>query len=150
MKYSDIKQVKAFCETLFSTPDWHEVARKIADGENDFEVGNVRFIDAGDIDKIQTDKMEDDKYCLGCFYAWAIAEATGWPVALIRAAQHGEAYEEIGEAMNREQIEALQQIYSSADGYGPYFNGYDFGQEEIRVNGRLFYVFDQHKGCKTC
>lgn len=144
MNFSDIKQVKAFCETLFSTPDWREVVRHIADEEHDFEVDNVRFINSEDIDEIQADEMENDSYILGCFNAEAIADATGWPTALIEAAQKGEAYQEIGEAMTREQIEALQQIYSGADGYGHHFNSYDFGEEEFSVDDKLFFVFDQH------
>lgn len=144
MDYSDIKQVKAFCETLFSTPDWREVVRHIADGDDDFEVDNVRFINSDSIDEIQADEMENDSYILGCFNAEAIADATGWPIALIKAAQKGEAYEDIGDAMTRDQIEALQRIYSNADGYGHHFNSYDFGEEEFSVDDKLFYVFDQH------
>ena len=140
MRYSEIKAIKVFCESLASNPDWREVVEKA--GEDDFTVDNVRFIRADAIDEIQADEMEGDEYVLGCFSAYAIAKATGWPVALIEYAQKGEAFQEIGEAMSREQIENLQKIYSDADGYGNHFNGYDFGQEEITIDGTDYYVFD--------
>lgn len=140
MKYSEIKAIRKFCEGLFSTPDWREVVGNI--GEDDFTVDNVRFIKAAEIDSIQADEMEGDSYILGCFNACAIADATGWPVVLIEAAQKGEEFEEIGKGMSREQVEALQQIYCRADGYGHHFNSYDFSEEEITMDGIDYYVFD--------
>lgn len=144
MKYSELTQIKQFCEGLFSAPAWSEVARNILNGVEDFEVDNVRFISDNVIDKVQADEMESDSYILGRFDSQAISNATNWPVRLIEAAQKGEAYSEVGDAMSREQIEALQQIYSNADGYGHHFNSYDFGEEEITVNGVLYHVFDNH------
>ena len=143
MKYSEIKNLKALCQSLLSEPDWREVLNN-ALSDDDFEVDNTRFIADESIDQIQADEMQADSYILGRFNAYAIAEATGWPVVLIEAAQKGEAFEEIGDAMSREQVEALQQIYCSADGYGHHFNGYDGNEEEIEVNGKLFHVFDNH------
>lgn len=140
MKYSEIKKIRKFCEGLHSEPAWREVIEHA--GEEDFTVDNVRFIATDTIDEIQVDEMESDSYCLGCFTADAIADATGWPVVLIEAAQKGEAFEEIGEAMDREHIKTLQQIYSRADGYGHHFNRYDFSQEEITIDGRYYFVFD--------
>lgn len=140
MKYSEIKSIRAFCASLHSEPTWREVVENI--GQEDFTVGNVRFIRADAIDRIQADEMENDRYALGCFKAYAIAEATNWPFALIEAAQEGEQHEGIGEAMTREQIEALQQIYNRADGYGHHFNSYDFSEEEITLDGIDYLVFD--------
>ena len=141
MKYSEIKNLKAFCQSLHSEPSWREVLEQ-ALSDDDFEVDNVRFIADESIDQIQTDEMQCDSYVLGCFSAYAIAEATDWPLALIEAAQKGEAYEEIGDAMSRDQIEALQRVYCRADGYGHHFNSYDGNEEEIEINGKLFHVFD--------
>lgn len=143
MKYSEIKNLKAFCQSLHSEPSWREVLEQ-ALSDDDFEVDNVRFIADESIDQIQADEMQGDSYVLGCFHAYAIADATDWPVALIEAAQKGGAFEEIGDAMSREQVEALQQIYCRADGYGHHFNGYDGNEEEIEINGKLFRVFDNH------
>ena len=142
MKYSELKTIRAFCDGLVSSPDWRGVVQNIVDGETDFEVDNVRFIDSDHIDRIQADEMESDSYILGCFNASAVADATGWPIALIEAAQKGEAFSEIGDALTREQVEALQHIYSRADGYGHHFNSYDGSEEELGADGRLFHVFD--------
>lgn len=144
MKYSDIKTIKAFCNNLISMPDWREVADNISDDIYDFTVNNVRFIAGGIILETLADELEAEEYILGCFNSSAIAEATGWPVALIEAAQSGEAYQEIGEAMSREHIERLAEIYASADGYGHHFNSHDFGEEEITVCGVTYHVFDNH------
>lgn len=140
MKYSEIKTFRAFCNALHSEPAWRDVVENI--GQDDFTVDNVRFIRADAIDRIQADEMENDRYILGCFNASTIADATGWPVVLIEAAQKGEAFEEIGEGMTREQIEKLQQIYCRADGYGHHFNSYDFSEEEITLDGIDYLVFD--------
>ena len=115
MKYAEIKKLKSFCQSLHSEPNWREVLEQ-ALSDDDFEVDNVRFIADEPIDQIQADEMQGDSYALGCFHAYAIADATGWPVALIEAAQKGGAFEEIGDAMGREQIEALQQVYCRAQG----------------------------------
>lgn len=140
MKYSELKAIRAFCNALHSEPAWREVLENI--GQDDFTVDNVRFIRADAIDIIQADEMENDSYILGCFNASAIADATGWPVVLIEAAQKGEAFKEIGDGMTREQVEALQQIYCRADGYGHHFNSYDFSEEEITLGGIDYLVFD--------
>lgn len=140
MKYSELKSIRKFCDGLHSEPAWREVVENI--GQDDFTVDNVRFIRADAVDEIQADEMESDRYILGCFNASAIAEATGWPVVLIEAAQKGESFEEIGKGMTREQIEALQQIYCRADGYGHHFNSYDFSEEEITLDGVDYLVFD--------
>jgi len=143
MKYSELKSLKQFCQSLHSEPDWREVLAG-ALSEDDFEVDNVRFIADESIDQIQADEMQGNSYVLGCFHAYAIADATGWPVALIEAAQKGGEFEEIGGAMSRDQIEALQQVYCRADGYGHHFNSYDRNEEEIKINGKRFHVFDNH------
>lgn len=142
MNYSELKNLKSFCQSLHSEPNWREVLEQALSGNDDFEVDNVRFIADESIDQIQADEMEADTYILGCFNAYAIAEATDWPVALIEAAQKVEAYSEIGDAMSREHIEKLQQIYSSADGYGHHFNRYNGNEEEVEIDGKLFHVFD--------
>lgn len=145
MKFSEIKAVKEFCEGLFSTPDWKEVIQQVLDGEEDFEVDNVRFIAASEIDAVLTSELESDAYVLGCFNTDAIVKATGWPSALIDAAKNGEAFEALGQAIIDEgYAESLAEIYSSSDGYGHHFNSYDGNEEEVTINGIAFHVFDNH------
>ena len=146
MKYSQIKKIKSFCDDRVSAPAWREVVESIATGEQDFEVGNVRFVHDGVILDTLADELARDEYVLGCFSAWCIAEATGWPAVLITAAQKGGAYAEIGAAMTDEQIRKLAEIYSSADGFGHHFNAYDGNEEELTVAGfGLFHVFDNRR-----
>lgn len=144
MKYTEIKKIKAFCETLFSTPDWREVVQKIEAGENDFMVNDVRFINDNDIQSILEDELANDEYTLGCFSASAISQATDWPQFLIEAAQKAEEYEAIGKELTGEHISALASIYIEYDGYGHHFNHYDGVAEELTVNDECFYVFDNH------
>jgi len=145
MKYSQIKAIKTFTESLFSAPCYREVLENVENENVDFEVENVRFINAENIDEIQSKDLQSDLYCLGCFNTEFIAEQCNWPFELVKAAQDGEAFEALGKAIadNTDMIE-FAQAYSRADGYGHHFNGYDFGEEEIEINGKTYYVFDQH------
>ena len=143
MKYSELKTIRAFCNELTSTPDWREVAQNIEEGEVDFTVDNVRFINSDDIDKIQQDELSWDEYALGCFNAWFLADVTGIDCDVFEAMQKAEAFEAIGKLIiSMGKLEDLQQAYASTDGYGHHFNGYDFSEDELRVNGEMFYVFD--------
>lgn len=145
MNYSDCKTIKAFCFDLFSTPDWREVVRNVSDGESDFEVDGVRFINSDDIDQVQQDELSSDEYMLGCFNAWFIADVTGVDQDAIEAMQKAEAFEGIGKlVISMGKLEELQEAYARADGYGHHFNRYDGNEEELRVAGQLFHVFDNH------
>ena len=143
MKYSQIKKIKSFCDDRVSAPAWRDVVEKILAGGQDFTVDNVRYIHDDVILDTLADELARDEYVLGCFSAWCIAKATGWPEVLIEAAQSGQAYAQIGAAMDKGQIRKLAEIYSSADGFGHHFNAYDGSDEEINVDGfGLFHVFD--------
>lgn len=145
MRYSELKQIKQFCDDLFSTPDWREVVENIQDGEADFEVDGVRFINSGSIDQVMQDELESDLYCLGCFNAWFIADVTGIDQEAIEELQKAEAYTAIGKLIvSMGKLEELQGEYAWQDGYGHHFNSYDFSEEELTVNGETFHVFDNH------
>ena len=119
----------------------------LSDGPVEVTTENWRLIDAECIDKILAKELESDSYILGCFSADAIADATGWPVELIQAAQKGEAFSEIGDAMTTDQIEKLAEIYAAADGYGHHFAQYDGEEHEIITRDSagaaadLYYLF---------
>ena len=143
MRYSELKTVRQFCNNLFSTPDWREVVENLE--SDDFEVDNVRFIADEVIDETLADELGSDLYCLGCFNASFLADVTGIDQDVFEAMQKAEAYEAIGKlVVSLGKLEELASSYASADGYGHHFNGYDFGEEELRINGRLFHVFDNH------
>ena len=109
--------------------------------EADYETDNWRIIHANYIDGILADEIGCDSYILGCFSADAIADATGWPYDLIRAAQKGEAFSEIGDAMTTDQIQKLAEIYAAADGYGHHFAHYDHYEHEIGTGSAGYYLF---------
>lgn len=147
--FRDMIKLARFCKELPSEPNFREVCQMIEDGEPDFEVNNVRFISSEMIDEIFADELESDSYLLGCFNTWAIADATGWPIALIEAAKKGEAYQEIGDAMTREHVERLVEIFTDVEGsragsggYGPHFNSYDGSEAEITIGDITYHVFD--------
>lgn len=142
MKIKDLKTIIEFCKGIdLERDEMQEVYNQINYDESDFEVGNYRFIEASSIDDIQIEELKQDSYILGCFVADAISEATGWPVALIEAAQKGEQYEAVGEAMTDEHITELQRIYQESDGYGHHFNGYDGETLELFLSEVDYYVF---------
>lgn len=148
MKLSTIRTIKNFCEDLESQPDWREVLDHVLDGDNGFEVDNVRFIADDSILSIMVDEIFSDEYCLGCFNADFISENSNLNYELVQACQESQAYEAIGKALNdtldQDEKEAFCEAYASADGYGHHFNHYDFGEKEIIINGKLYHVFDSH------
>lgn len=145
MKYSQAKAIRTFCSGLFSTPDYREVISEIESGNDDFEVDGVRFISDNVIASVLTDELESDLYILGCFNADFLAGVLEIDQAVIEAMQKAEAYEAIGKLIvSLGKAQELADEYAAADGYGHHFNGYDFGEEEITINGKLYHVFDCH------
>ena len=148
LTFSQIKTIKTFCDTLDSTPDYKDVIVNILENIDDFEVDNVRFISNNVIIPVMVDEIFGDDYILGCFNASFIAENTSLPIEMIEACQESEAFEAIGKGLNaimsQEEKESFCEAYAGADGYGYHFNGYDFGEDEIIINGSLYHVFDNH------
>lgn len=143
MKFSQVKEIKEFCNNLFSTPDFREVVELIDSGEDDFEVDGVRFIKDSCIDNILAEELECDAYVLGCFNAEAIADATGWPFVLIKAAS--DSPESLGQAIiDGGFVADLAKVYSDTDGYGHHFNRHDGESEEVTFKGVSYHVFDNH------
>lgn len=146
MKYSEIKDVKDFCEGLYSEPEWREVVQCVVDGEGDFEVDNVRFIKDDAILSVMADEIFSDNYILGCFNASFISENSDLNYELVQACQDSEAFEAIGKALNDtltdDEKESFCEAYAGADGYGHHFNRYDGNCEEVTINGNLYHVFD--------
>lgn len=149
MKYSEIKEVKDFCEGLHSEPEWREVVQCIVDGDDDFEVENVRFIKDDVILSVMVDEIFADNYTLGCFNASFIAENSDLNYELVQACQESEAYEAIGKALNdtltNDEKEAFCEAYADADGYDHHFNGYNSSCEEVTIEGNLYHVFDKRQ-----
>ncbi len=143
MRYSDLKNLKTFCESLHSLPDWREVVENLE--SDDFEVDNVRFIADDVIADVLADELGNDEYVLGCFNASFLSEVTGINSDVFEAMQKAEAYKAIGKlVISLGKLQELAELYARYDGYGHHFNSYDFSEEEVTINGRLFHVFDNH------
>ncbi len=145
MRLSNIRNIRTFCSDLFSTPDWREVVTELEAHNDDFEVDGVRFIADDVILDVLVDELGSDDYCLGCFNANFLAGVTGIDQNVFEAMQEAEAYEAVGKLIKSlDKLEEVASEYVSADGYGHHFNRYDFGEEELEVNGKLYHVFDNH------
>ena len=149
MKFSQIKEIKTFTESLFSEPCYREVVEAIDNDESDFEVNDVRFIKDSEILSIMADEIfNGDNYVLGCFNADFIANNSNLNYELVEACQESEAFEAVGKALNdtlnQDEKESFCEEYARHDGYGHHFNHWDGSSEEITINGELYHVFDKH------
>jgi hypothetical protein len=145
MKYTQVKAVRKLCDNLFSTPDYREVIGNMVCGKTDFEVDNVRFISDDVILKTLADEIGSDEYCLGCFNASFLSDVLGVDQDVIKAMQKAEAFEAVGKLVKSlGKLAQVSEDYASADGFGHHFNSYDFGEDEIKVAGVLYHVFDNH------
>ncbi len=143
MRYSDLKNLKTFCESLDSSPDWREVVENLE--SDDFEVDNVRFIADDVIADVLADELGNDEYMLGCFNASFLSEVTEIDSDVFEAMRKAEAYEAIGKlVISLGKLPELAELYARYDGYGHHFNSWDGNEEEVTINGRLFHVFDNH------
>ena len=113
----------------------------IVDDEIDVSTEKYRAIHENYINEIFVNEIKDDSYKLGSFSADLIAEATGWPYELIKAAQKGESFSEIGDAMTIEQIKKLVGIHVRNDGYAYHFAKYDSQTHDIRKDELAYYLF---------
>lgn len=140
IKLSEIRNLKNTFD--FDSSELLQVIENIVNGESDFEESEVRFILESDIDHVQAEELQNDLYILGCFNASFIADQCNWPIELVQAAQDGNAFEALGKAIadNCNMVE-FAMAYSSADGYGHHFNGYDGESEELTINDNDYIVF---------
>ena len=136
MNRKELKELKDFG---FEKDELKEIYTE-AQGNDNFEIGNYRFISDDRIDKIQQDELKDDLYMLGCFNAWFIADILEMDTEIIETLQKSEAFEGIGK-MLLPHIDELQEKYSSMDGYGHHFNHYDGCENEFDLNGKLYHCF---------
>lgn len=122
--------------------DVEDVVENICCKEDDFTIGNYRFIHEDEIDQILEDELGCDAYILGCFNAWFIADNTDLSIDIVEALQNSEQYEIIGRhILDNDYLEDFAKAYSDADGYGHHFNHYDGGQIEDILSETGYYVF---------
>jgi len=134
------KEIIKMKEELENYLDEHEIEfalDKMEDLEDDFNMGDFRFIHKGAIDSIQVEELSSDVYVLGCFMPGFIADIVGLDYDAVKRAQESENFELLGELM-LQHIDEVQQEYSSADGYGHHFSPYDGEEHEVGD----YYVFE--------
>lgn len=139
-------QVQEFCDSLFSTPDWQEIFEELSADSTDFEVGNVRFIQASQIDRIQQEELRSDPYILGSFDTYLLADILECPIKVIEKIKEAEAFDALGEWVLLKQgaLEEFQNQYASQYGYGDHFNSYNSSEEEFTFREQNYFVFDNH------
>ena len=117
---------------------------KMSDGVDDMTMTldgtEWRFIRSDAIDHIMQEELSNDKYILGCFNSWFLANILGLDQEVIEAIQKAEAYEALGRlVLSLGKLEELQAEYVSADGYGHHFGHYD--GYEYELNSQPYYAF---------
>ena len=118
--------------TNFDREESAEIMLQMRMGMDDFEEAGYRFIAVNAIDKIMQDELSNNKYMLGCFNAWFLADILDMDLEVIEALQKAEAYEAIGKMVLRGgKIEQLQQEYVCSDSYGHHFGSYDGYEHEV-------------------
>jgi hypothetical protein len=136
MKLRELKEELENLGLELEKDELKETLEKMKTLEPDFMVGDFRFIHQDDIDDIMREEMLSDKYVLGCYRAWFIADVTGLDIDIVEKGQKAENYVLLGELV-AENIDKAQELASETDGYGHFFNMYD-GSEEIIGD---YYVF---------
>ena len=136
MTHKDINTIKAV--TGFDEDEINEVMESMSDHEDDFTIGDFRFIAMKDIDRIMKDELSWDTYVLGFFTASFIAEILDLETSVIEHGQEAACYELLG-AMMLKKIDKVQRLYVRYDGYGPHFAHYD-GHEYELTDYYLFHV----------
>jgi hypothetical protein len=122
--------------------DFKEMLEYVVEEENDFSIGDYRFIHKVAIDGIMDEELESDPCVLGMFNAEFLANIIGISSRLIEIIQKAEAWEELGEyIVSQDLISELREAYVAADGYGHYFASYDSETMEDILEETGYYVF---------
>ena len=109
-----------------------EIASQVDWDCDDFVIGNLRFINEDNIDRIMQEELSNDEYILGCFNAWFIADILNIDSDVIEEMQKAEAYTAIGKLiLSMGKLEELQEKYALADGYGHHFNSWDGSEDTM-------------------
>lgn len=110
--------------------EWRDLLQGMMDGEADIQSDSYRAIHKDSIDEIMEEELLSDRYVLGCFNDWFIADITGLSLDAVQKAQKSDSYELLGELMVTH-IEEVVSSYVSMDGYGHHFSSYDGSEEEV-------------------
>lgn len=125
-----VKEVLKELSDNFDKEERKEIVQSMIDEKEDFEITKYRFIHKNYIDNIMKEELSSDKYVLGCFNAWFIADITGLNCADVEEAQKNENYNLLGTLMLKS-IDEVVEKYISLDGYGHHFGHYDNYENEV-------------------
>lgn len=102
-----------------------------------------RFIKGTEVDQIMRDGLASDVEMLGRLDAELLSKSTLWPVDMIKAAQDGEAWGSLGDALLVDPIHIvkIQMRYVLKHGYGQYFAHIDSKTKVITLNGEPWLYF---------
>ena len=121
--------------------DTRELYDNIVNEEEDFEVDNYRFIKEDEALNEAVNMYKVDNYLLGCFNDWFIADNTNIPLRAVQALQKAEAFEELGEMIQENDLDAFIEEYARLDGWGHVLSSYDGNNDEISINEVDYIVF---------
>ncbi|WP_422023376.1 hypothetical protein [Pyruvatibacter mobilis] len=112
--------------------EWRDVAELMANGTDFFAAAGDYWLLEEKAVEVLAEQLEGDPYVLGCFHAEFLADVTGWPSALIKAAQESDpGTQALGEMIIQEgKTERLAECYIAADGAGHHFNSWDGSEQD--------------------
>ncbi|NET30673.1 MAG: hypothetical protein F6K19_01545 [Cyanothece sp. SIO1E1] len=143
MKFSNLKSLyNDLLNIGFTNEEIREFIENIGEEQEDFSIDEIRVISKDYIGEVLENELSQDPYILGCFNDWFIAKHSDLSIDIVKALQEADKYEVIGKHLiDNDNVEDLASAYASADGYGDYFNSYDYREEEIKVNDKWYHVF---------
>ena len=133
IKEADVEKLERYLteEEMNELYDTLEELQRIGDVFNiDMNIGRYRFIQKCGIDEALKDELLNDKYLLGSFEPWFIADITKLNYDTVKDAQQKGLYTLLGEIM-AQHIDDIVDEYVSTDGYGGHFAIYDSNEHEI-------------------
>lgn len=122
--------------------DFEEMLENIIEEENDFTIGDYRFIHKTAIDRIMDEELESDEYLLGSFMPGFLADILNMSQELIEIIQKAEAFEALGRyIISQDLVSEIREAYVDIDGYGHHFASYDSETMEDILKETGYYVF---------
>ena len=121
--------------------DKRELYDNVINEVDDFEVDNYRFIKESEVLNEAVNMFKGDNYILGCFNADFISDNTNLSYNVVKALQKAEAFEELGELIQDNDLDSFIEEYARLDGWGHVFGSYDHTSDEITLNDESYIVF---------
>jgi len=122
------------------TGDWREPLENMIAGDDDFTVGDWRYIRDDLLVDTLVSELDGDHYHLGGFSANFIADVTDLPEAMIECCQQAGQYAVVGEAIvDGGWLHKLAERAIAIDGAGHFFNSHD-GNEYNVANYSIFHI----------